>query len=119
MSVLLDTSTYKITINSSKTPAYNIKEVTFGDGYNQIGLDGINYDREQWSMDFVLLDTTSSLELETLLLESVNGTSNYLRWTPAGESTQKYWTAHNVSKQPRGNGFWKITCNLRREFPLS
>lgn len=117
MSVSIDS--YETTYSSSKTPNTNIKETNFGDGYNQTALDGINYDRESWFIEFVPLDSTSAITLEGILLNSVNGVANMLSWTPNGETTAKKWTANTINKQTAGPNLWTITCNFRREFPLS
>jgi len=117
MSVSIDS--YETTYNCSKTPAYNIKETQFGDGYIQTALDGINYDREEWSIEFEPLTTAAANTLEGILLNSVNGTANVLSWTPMGEASAKKWTAHQVNKRPNSTTTWSITCSFRREFPLS
>jgi len=121
MAVLLDTDTYKVTKNTSKKRKLNTKELQFGDGYRQILVDGINYDREQWSMDFVLLDSTSASALEDILVNSVYAPANIIQWTPLDSTETKYWTAGEVSKTPNGipgRCQWKITCTLMQEFPL-
>jgi phage-related protein len=120
MAITLDTdTTYKLTKNISKTESYNVKETEFGDGYRQIIIDGINYQKEIWNLDFIPLDTTASITLEGILLNSINGTSNYISWTPPGETTTKYWTAQGINKTSTIKPYyWKITCQLRREFPL-
>lgn len=120
MSVALDTtSTYFLEYSSTKTLQYKTKEIQFGDGYRQILLDGINYDQEEWSLQFAPLPTTSANTLEGILANSVNGTAKYLAWTPHGEATTKYWTATDINKTGIANGYWSISCRLRREFPLS
>ena len=122
MAVLLDTDTYKVTKRTAKKRKINTKELQFGDGYRQILVDGINYDREQWSMDFVLLDSTSAIALEEILVNSVYAPANIIQWTPLDSTTAKYWTAGEVSKTPNGISGrcqWKITCTLSREYPLT
>lgn len=121
MSVTLDTSTYKLTSNTQKQSNYNTKKLQFGDGYINIALDGINYDREQWSMDFIPMDSTEANTLEAMLKNSVSGEAYYLKWMPAGEASYKYWIAESVNKAPvQGSStLWKITCTLTRMFPLS
>ena len=115
----LNISTYKLTKNINKKPQYKFKELQFGDGYRQIALDGINYQYEEWILQFIPMTGALSTALENLLLNSVNGTSNYLSWTPPAESTTKYWTAHNVNKIFLDTEQWQVSCVLRREFPIS
>jgi phage-related protein len=119
MAQTLDTSVYKTTRSISSKKQMKIKAANFGDGYKQQIFDSINYEREEWVMDFVPQDTTSAIALEALLLNSTNGTSNYLSWTPPGESETKYWTTTSVNKTHISRGFWRVSCTLTREFPLS
>lgn len=110
--------TYAVTYNTIKNPRSRITEVNFGDGYRQISIDGINYQEESWQVDFKPITQTQANSLEQILLQSVNGSDNYLYWTGPGESKAKYYTAHNISKIPLASNLWKVTCQLRREFPL-
>jgi len=119
MAQALNTSTYELTKNIAKAPEYKFKELQFGDGYRQISLDGINYQWEQWSLQFIPMTNTTTNSLESLLLNSVNGTSNYLSWTPPGESSTKYWTAHSINRMYLDIDKWQISCVLRREFPVA
>jgi phage-related protein len=116
MSVAL---TFEVSYNTSKQPSYRTNEAPFGDGYKQYTLDGINFDEEVWNADFIPINTINANNLELTLLQSVNGTNNYLLWTPPGESTAKYYTATQVQKFSVGPDKWKITAQLRREFPLT
>jgi phage-related protein len=109
---------YKTTYQCSKQPVTRIKELNFGMGYRQILEDGLNSDTETWNMDFVPLDTTDATSLEVILSNSVKISSDFISWIPNGETTAKYWTAHDIQKQPAGPGWWKITCVFRREFIL-
>ena len=110
--------TYKVMYSTSKTPSTRVNETSFGDSYRQVTVDGINYQEETWDVSFVPTSPAETTSLEALLLNSLNGTSNYLLWTGPGESTAKYYTAHNVNKQFLGPSCYKMYCQLRREFPL-
>lgn len=116
MAVSIDS--YKVRYTTSKSPKTRIKENSFGMGYRQIIEDGPNSDEESWNVDFTPLDTTGILALESILLDSVKTTNNYLSWTPPGEDTIKYYTAHDIQKKPLSSTLWYMTCTLRREFPL-
>jgi phage-related protein len=109
---------YKVTYNTRKKPATRVKEVSFGGGYRQILVDQTDYDEEQWEVDFAPVTEAQALALETILLNSVNGTSNYILWTGPGESTAKYYTASGISKYKQGPNCWKLGCAFRREFPV-
>ena len=101
-----------------KKPSTRVNEINFGGGYRQIVADQTDYDEEMWTVDFVPMSLANANALETILLNSVNGTSNYILWTGPGESTAKYYTAHNINKRKDGPTCWKIGCEFRREFPV-
>jgi len=110
--------TYEVTYNTNKRPQTRVNEANFGDGYRQYVGDGINLDNEEWNVDFVPVSLIQANNLELILLNSLKGTSNYLKWTPPGESVAKYYTARQIQKLSIGPDKWRITCQLRREFPL-
>lgn len=118
MSVTLSRTTYPVTYNTSKTGSTRVKVSQFGDGYRQYIEDGINTSDEQWNVDFKPLDLTTANALETILLNSTKGTDYYIYWQGIGESESKYYTAHNINKNPLGDSLWKINCQFKREFPL-
>lgn len=115
----LNTSTYKLTNNISVNKKIRVKEIEFGDGYRNVIVDGQNYDQEEWNLEFVPMDSTTATTLQALLVNSLNGSANYLSWTPPGDSSTKYWTAHTISKRLIDNDFWQINCMLRREYILA
>jgi len=117
MSVTLNTGTYEI-VFQSKSPETHIKKVQYGDGYAQIVVDGINYDRETFNIEFVPVDAATSLALETILLNSVDGTANILSYTPLGESSAKYYIANGIIKDTVGIDLYQISCTLERQFPI-
>jgi phage-related protein len=106
-------------MNTAKSPKYRFIEVNFGGGYRQIVLDGLNYQEEEWAVEFETLTAANAATLEGYLLNSVSGTSTLLSWTPIGEGSSKYYTAHDVSKTPISKTHWCVNCKLRREFILS
>jgi len=119
MAQALNTSTYKLSRNLSCNKKLRVKEIEFGDGYRNVIGDGINQDIEEWSLEFRPMDSTSIYNLETLLKNSLNGTANYLSWTPPNDTVTKYWTAHEINKRYLANNFWQISCRLRREYILA
>jgi phage-related protein len=119
MAQTLSTTTYQLTNNISVSKKLRVKEIEFGDGYRNVIGDGINQDIEEWNLEFVPMDSTTALTLEGLLKNSLNGTANYLSWTPPGESSTKYWTAHEINKRFLDGILWQISCRLRREYILA
>ena len=119
MAVALNTTTYTIANGGlSKAAHYNTKELQFGDGYVEIDLDGINYQRESYSLSFIPLANATCETLLGILLNSVNGTSNVLSWQPPGDGSTKYWIARDINKQHVGNDLYQVSCTLVRQFIL-
>lgn len=117
MAQTLSNTTYKIK-SFSKSGDYRIKANSFGDGYNQYVLESHNNVQEDWSITWIPMDSTTTFALETLLLNSKDGTSNVLSWTPPHETTAKYFTAWGVNRTFLRNGFYQINATLKREYPL-
>jgi len=109
-------SNYKVTYNAVKNPKTRFKESNFGMGFRQIVEDGPNSDEETWDIDFRAMDSTTVLVLEGILLNSVKSSSSLLYWTPPGEETTKYYTAHEVQKTFLSPTLFKLKCTFRREF---
>jgi len=116
MSVSLSNTTYPLH-SFAKQPMTKVKEVDYS-GYKEIVVDGINYDKETWNVEWILQDSTAALSLETILLNSVKGTSTYILWTGPGESTAKYYIAKSINKQGRNPSFYRISATFERVFPL-
>jgi phage-related protein len=110
---------YVVLSSATKRPITRVKETNFGQGYRQILQDGFNTDEEVWDVEFKPMTASGINALETILLNSVKGSANYLSWTPEDETTVKYWTAHDILKVHFSPVYRKISCSLRREFPLS
>jgi len=117
MAVTLNTTTYKLK-SQNKSPKTNIKKVQYGDGYSQTLVSGINYDREEISLTFVPMDSTNSLELEVILLNSPTSLANMLLFTPIGESTTKYYIASSVTNNTVSTDWYQVSCKLERQFPI-
>jgi phage-related protein len=100
--------------------SYRSKEIKFGDGYKHTALDGLNYETEIWNLQFAPVDSTSAAVLESILLNSVKGTNNYITWTPPDSSSSKIFSASGITKESmENNNFWKMSCILTKENVLS
>lgn len=118
MAQTLSNSTYKIK-TFFKRSEYNVKTNNFGDGYNQYILESHNNEIEDWALVWIPMDSTAALQLEYILTESKNGTDNILSWTPPYESTSKYYTAWDITRQYLTRDLIQISATLRREYPLA
>jgi phage-related protein len=93
-----------------------INETSFGGGYKQYILDGLNTRDVEWDITFVPLDENNANTLEGILLDCFDSTSNLIEWIGPGESTSSNYTAHNVEKSPLGSFLFVINCTLRKEY---
>ena len=116
MSVALSNTTYPLAA-FDKSPLTKVKQVDYS-GYKEIVVDGINYDKEQWSLSWIPMDSTTVIALETILLNSTKGTTFYILWTGPGESVAKYYIAQSINKTKIRPVKYKITATFERVFPL-
>ena len=121
MSQTLDINTYQMTYNTSKHVTERIKRNQFGDGYNQYLFDGLNHTQEEWNVEFAPMstDSTTYIDLETLLQNSTDGTSNVLKVKMPNESEYKYYTAWDIQRVILGPTTIQITCTFKREYPIT
>lgn len=105
--------TNKILISSSKTTDFRIIKMSFGDGYSQRAPNGINNRIDSWDVTWGALTFTEVDFLETTL-GNIGG-HNVVRWTPSGETTEKFFINKNssYSKTRTGNVF-SITCSFEQ-----
>lgn len=114
MSVSIDG--YTVVSDGSKSPKTRSKELSFGNGFRNIVVDGFNADEESWDITFIPYATATANALETILLNSVKGASTLLSWTPTGEAVAKIYTAHDTQKEFVGEDYIILITTLRREY---
>jgi phage-related protein len=111
-------SSYRLTNSFVRNPKTRVKELSFGGGYRQIVVDGLNANEETWQVEFIPYTATTASGLETILLNSTSSASNFISWTPPGTSTVSYFTAQDIQKQHIPPSWYVITATLRKEFIL-
>lgn len=79
--------TSRISQGSTRKRMNRVLSAQFGDGYSQEAPDGTNSKFDTWNITYENLDST---ERTTVLaaLDAVGG-SDYLTWTPTGETVSK------------------------------
>lgn len=104
------------TYSSRKTSRTRILSAEFGDGYRLRAADGINSQRDEWSLVWVV-DSTSR---DTIInfLEARGGYDDF-DWTPIGESTSKKWTCEDWDTNPLPNDYYQIIATFMEEFDLA
>jgi len=117
MSVSIDT--YQVTQETIR-PKNNVKQTQLGDGYQQIFLDGLNYDREEIDIQFIHMNATTVSGLKSTLLNSMNGPSNLITYTPQAENSSNSYIAKNISVVGyAGYDIYQVSCILEKQFPIA
>lgn len=112
--------TTKITQSSQKTIYVRTLAASFGDGYVQTAPNGTNSVYEEWSVGWGQLTLAERNTVVSTLLAV--GSSDYLTWTPPGDSTEKKYQVipGNLptlySEQMMAGQYYNITTNLRQVF---
>ncbi|MDP4299932.1 phage tail protein [Leptothrix discophora] len=105
--------TTKIRQGVSRTSKQRIRQAVFGDGYSQEVPDGINAQMDV--RQNVGWDSLTAAEVGTAraMLDAV-GSTDYISWTPPGESVEKRWKVTNEGYTETYTGtLTNITFNLR------
>lgn len=101
-------------VNMSITP--RILRTPFGDGYSQRVGDGLNTQRQEWSVEFVS-DTTTINAIETFL-EATGGYDSF-DWTPPRQASALKFIYLNLTRSPMSSRIDKLTATFRQEFDLT
>lgn len=89
---------------------------TFGDGFNQRAIDGINVLRETWDVGWDCADQAEAATMRDFL-QNLAGAGSFT-WTPPGESTPKKFISKTygiVKRLPTADTF---TATFERVFDL-
>lgn len=105
----------KISQSSNAGVDYKVVEVKFGDGYSQRALDGLNYKRRSWSIEWSNVNSTEYTTIMTAL-DTAAGV-DYFTWTPPGQSAGR-WIASSVSVNVASGDIYSISATLREVFDL-
>ena len=119
MSQALSNDTYEIARSFSKAVAKRVLRQG-NEEYEELELDGdMNLEVDEWQVVWVPMFHTTAIALETLLKSSIQGSANYLLWTPPSESTAKLYTASSIERRILGPNLLQISATLRRRYTPS
>lgn len=107
--------TDRIRTGATRIRKQRMRQAIFGDGYSQEVPNGINSQFDEWSnVGWDYLDA-SQLATARALLDTV-GTTDYITWTPPGESTQKKFkvTADGYTESHPSGALTNVTFSLRQ-----
>lgn len=107
-----------IDLGSDNETAFGVLENRFGDGYIQRAADGLNSNKDRWTVTWTNL-TDAEMNLLYGFLRGRAGYKPFYFQAP-GDSEQKQWTARDVRKQPmQVSGqfaYWKISATFTQAF---
>jgi phage-related protein len=100
--------------STSKATKARVLTAEFGDGYTQRAGDGIHVLRDEISLSWPALDTTSANTLISFF-EQHEGYQAFL-WTPFRESTPKKYTCEEWSESYPGNNLTTVSATFKQQF---
>ena len=112
MSTFSYTPTYAVAMDV--TP--RVRTTVFGDGYTQRSGDGLNTQRQVWSLEFVS-DSSSIDNIETFL-RNTGGVDSF-DWTPPRQTTALKFIYTSYARAPIGPYTDRLSVSFRQEFDLA
>jgi phage-related protein len=110
------TFNYKPTYAVNNTVAPRIRSTQFGDGYLQRSGDGLNTQKQDWSVEFIG-DTTTINAIETFLKDT-GGVDNF-DWTPPRQTTALKFIYIQYTREPLGPFTDLLLANFVQVFDLA
>lgn len=101
---------------SRKLTKTRVLRANFGDGYSQRAIDGLNQQRDEWTVSF---NNLSDADADTLVAfyEQQAG-SSYFTWTPPREATSKKWIVSEWQRTPNTGDFDTVTAKYEQVHDL-
>lgn len=109
--------TTKISQSSNKTMKINMLIAQYGDGYSQRIPNGINYAKEQWSINWEHISNADVTTIETAIA-TVRYGADYFLWTPFNESVQKKFVYEGHEVTYLSGDLSSISMTLTQVFDL-
>ena len=107
--------TDRISQSSTKKRINRVIRCQFGDGYEQVRVDGINNKVDTWELMFEALNS-SERDTLTNFLDAIGGW-DYFTWTPVGEpAAKKFKVTDGFSETPLSGNLYTITFTAKQFF---
>ncbi len=104
------------TYGSKPQKEHRVLSASFGDGYSQRVLDGLNTVIESWDMNWEVL-TLSEKDVIVNFLDSMAGYKAF-GYTMPGETVRKKWICKKYSATPLARGIYSLTATFERVYDL-
>ena len=103
--------------STSETTSNNLSIARFGNGYEQVVQNGINYIRARIGVQWNNLNTTDKNTIVTFIKAISDGTVT--TWTDPFDGVAKKWRIDgDWSISNRGGTVWAISLNLKQVYDL-
>jgi phage-related protein len=109
------TFSYEPTYIFNKTVTPRVRRTQFGDGYTQRSGDGLNTQRQLWSLEFV--GTVAEIDTIESFLEATGGVDNFT-WTPPRQTNPLKFIYISYDRDSAGPTTDRLTTSFRQEFDL-
>lgn len=74
---------YAPSVGASQKKSFRVLQSSFGNGYEQVTVDGINSQRQEWSISWSNIDIDTTLYTIKTFLDARGGNEAFY-WTPPG-----------------------------------
>lgn len=105
---------YKPTYSASKQSSPKTRTVTFGDGYQQRLLYGLNQNPKQWSLTFSVSDDDA--DIIEAFLDARAADSQSFTWTPPDTATEYKWICSTWTRELFDYQRSRITATFTQVF---
>ncbi|MES1927551.1 phage tail protein [Salinisphaera sp. T31B1] len=96
-------------------PSANVDEAQFGDGYEQTRPAGINWLRDNYTINYSLLTRAEFERLDAFIREHLSGKPFF--WQPPWDSVERQWRCRSWSGQrPTSARFASASATLTENF---
>lgn len=106
---MTDTFTWRAQVDASGGGEFRTKRTPFGDGYEQEIADGLNTDRQKWTVTITNKDVDAALAF----VRAHVGVSFF--WTPP-KGVQGYYKCRSYRPQDLGGNYFHLSLEFEQSF---
>lgn len=101
---------------SKPNKEFRVLSATFGDGYSQRVLDGLNTTLESWDMEWSVL----TLDEKDVIVNFLDARAGYesFNYTMPGDSVSKKWICKKYVAAPKAYNVYSLTATFERVYDL-
>ena len=112
----METFSYLPDLQAKATRRPNVKQITFGEGYESRISFGMNTTPEVWALSFLNRDQAEGDAIDAFL--SARGAVEAFYWTPPG-GTEKIFVCRTWDKQIVNGSYRSVSCTFEQVFEVA